>query len=58
MTGYDPTAGWQDLLSVLVVLVGLAAAALLAFAVAAWLGSEPVEPSDIGAELVESPSTP
>jgi hypothetical protein len=55
---FDPTAGWQDLLSVLVLLVGGVVAALVAFAIGVWLHSRRVRLAEAGTDASENPSAP
>ena len=58
LESFDPTAGWQNLLSVLALLVGGAVAALVAFAIGVWLQSRRAQLGEPGPETADNRSTP
>jgi len=46
LNGFHPSAGWEDLMSVLMAVTGTAAAALIAFCVGVWLLPRLIGPPD------------
>jgi ABC-type nitrate/sulfonate/bicarbonate transport system permease component len=55
---FDPTHGWESLLSVLVVLGGVAIAVLVAIGIGAWMTSRRAQLAAAAAESDGDPSMP
>jgi ABC-type nitrate/sulfonate/bicarbonate transport system permease component len=57
-TEFVPTAGWESLLSVLVLLGGVAIAVFVAVGIGAWVTSRRTRPAGDPAESDDNPSVP